>query len=358
MLETAALPSGATDAEPPLGHAFRELATSFHHAAAVAGLVERRLRIAGEPVLLRFATEELSEQLGRAFDHLSNAGDEEPVLTLHAWDAEQSGTAAPPLPPAEEGHPRGSTVFSDDGARRLAFRPALGRLSAFDGESKTGWFWCRSGEELPFWERAVPFHQVLHWWLPTRGKLLVHAAAVGRTSGGLLLVGSGGSGKSTCALSSLESTLLYAGDDYVAVDPGPTPHVFGLYCSGKLEPTHVQALPHLPPPTFAAEGTSEEKTVFYVSDRFGERMCEGFPLAAIVAPRVNGAGPEFAPLGAAEALAALAPSTLFQLVPADRQALTTMAGLLRRVPAYRLDVGGPSELLPGALERLLDEVRR
>jgi hypothetical protein len=86
-------------------------------------------------------------------------------------------------------------------------------------------------------------------------------------------------------------------------------------------------------------------------------MCAGFPLDAVVAPRVRGPEATFAPLGSAQALAALAPSTLLQLVPADSETFSAMAGLLGRVPTYRLNVGGPVELLPAALDRLLEEVR-
>jgi hypothetical protein len=55
-------------------------------------------------------------------------------------------------------------------------------------------------------------------------------------------------------------------------------------------------------------------------------------------------------------LRALAPSTLLQLHPARPQALTGMARLLQRVPAYALEVGGPIELIPRAIERLLGEL--
>jgi hypothetical protein len=33
-----------------------------------------------------------------------------------------------------------------------------------------------------------------------------------------------------------------------------------------------------------------------------------------------------------------------------------MAGLLTTIPAFGLDVGGPTELIPPTLERLLDEL--
>ena len=52
------------------------------------------------------------------------------------------------------------------------------------------------------------------------------------------------------------------------------------------------------------------------------------------------------PRGPAQVLAALAPSTLLQLVPARQEALSAMAGLLGNIPAFGLDVGGPTDLIP------------
>jgi hypothetical protein len=354
--ETTELQPEATAGARSLASWSDDLSSSFDRAAEALGVQELWLRIADAPVRVRFAGAQLGRQLGRAFGHLSADPEEDPALTICAWDSERSGAPPPPLPDVDGDQPRGTTVYASEQGRRLAARPLLGQLSAYDPELGTGWFWSRNADELPFWEEAAPFRQLLHWWLPERGKLLVHGAAVGHASGGLLLVGRGGSGKSTCALSTLVSPLLYAGDDYVAVDPGPEPRIFSLYCSGKLVPSHARLLPHLPPPAFPGDGSLEEKSVFYVDEQFPDRMSEGFPLRAVVAPRVRGSAPVHARAGVAEALAALAPSTLLQLVPAEPEALTTMAGLLQRVPSYRLDVGGPVEFVPQALARLLEEV--
>jgi hypothetical protein len=85
-------------------------------------------------------------------------------------------------------------------------------------------------------------------------------------------------------------------------------------------------------------------------------MCRGFPLRAIVAPRVQGVEPQVRGQGPAQALAALAPSTLLQLVPARQEALSAMAALLGDIPSFGLDVGGPPELIPPTIERLLAEL--
>jgi hypothetical protein len=333
-----------------------DLRASFARAAEYDDVVEQTIRLAGAPIRLCFAGNDLRSELGRAFAHLAAEPGEEPELTIYAWDSSDSRATPPALPVLEPGSPRGTTVYSADEERQLVSRPALGQLSGYDRGTASSWFWCHDFRELPFWERAAPFRQILHWWLPQRNVLFVHAAAVGYVSGGLLLVGAGGSGKSSCALASLRSELLYAGDDYVAVQLGSEPRVVSLYSSGKLTPGHAKLFAHLPPASFVGDGGVEEKSVFYVGERFPDRMCDGFPLRAIVAPRVQGGAPRVGPLPPVQALAALAPSTLLQLVPARQEALSAMAGLLRSIPAFRLDVGGPVEGLPVALEELLQEI--
>ena len=350
------MPLPAPDtADGTLETSIEELARSFERAAQAADLVvEQSIRIGDAPVRLRFAGLALTEQLSHAFDDLIDEEPSEPELTIDVWDSDCS--APPPLPSLAPGSPRGTTVYTAEEGRHFASRPALGQLSAYERSTSRAWFWCKSATELPFWEPAAPFRQIFHWWLPDRGGLLVHGAAVGQPAGGVLLVGAGGSGKSTCALSCLTSDLLYAGDDYVAVQLQPEPRVLSLYCSGKLAPDHSRLLPHLPFPTFTGDGALEEKSVFYVAGRFPERMCRGFPLRAIVAPRVQGDEPQVSRRAPAQVLAALAPSTLLQLVPARQEALSAMAGLLGSIPAFGLEVGGPTEQIPPALERLLDEL--
>src|SRR5205823_136180 len=98
---------------------------------------------------------------------------------------------------------------------------------------------CRSEPVRPLCRRVsppTPLRHILHLWLASRGVQFVHAGAVGRPSGGCLIVGKSGSGKSTSTLATLGSELLYAGDDYVGVSVTTGgAHVHSIYGCGKLE---------------------------------------------------------------------------------------------------------------------------
>jgi hypothetical protein len=336
------------------------LESAYEWAARAATESEREFLLAGNRIRIHASSPELLAQLGEAFAHLpapSNSSRKGPDdLTVFLWDSAAAPGATPPLPATDPNEPRGAVYYSASPQLQIAYQPGLRQLSVLDSSRNIAWFWCQDASELPFWEPAAPIRQILHWWLGQHGLMLLHGAAVGTTRGGVLLVGRGGSGKSTSALASLDSNLLYAGDDYVAVGLPPDPHVYSIYGSGKLVPQHARLLPHLPPPSFPGDGSPEEKAVFFVSDRFPDRMCTGFPLRAVIAPRVTRGKAAITRLEPAAALRALAPSTLLQLHPASPGALKSMATLVNTVPTFSLETGEDVAAIPPTLERLLEDL--
>jgi hypothetical protein len=336
------------------------LESAYGRAAGAGTEAERQFLLAGNRIRIRASSPELLAQLSEAFAHLpapsSDPDDSPDDLTVFLWDSAAAPGATPQLPVTDPGEPRGAVYYSASAQLQIAYQPGLGQLSVLDSSRNAAWFWCRDARELPFWEPAAPIRQILHWWLGQHGLMLLHGAAVGTAGAGALLVGRGGSGKSTSALASLDSNLLYAGDDYVAVGLPPDPHVYSIYGSGKLVPQHARLLPHLPPPSFPGDGSPEEKAVFFVSDRFPDRMCTGFPLRAVIAPRVTRGKAAITRLEPAAALRALAPSTLLQLHPASPGALKSMAALVNTVPTFSLETGEDVAAIPPTLERLLEDL--
>jgi hypothetical protein len=239
---------------------------------------------------------------------------------------------------------------------RAVYQPGLETLSILDSEASVAWHWVADASDQPYWDQACPIRQILFWWLRSRGYLQVHGAAVGTPTGGALVVGKAGSGKSTVALSSLGSDLQYAGDDYVAVTMEPAPRVQSLYSSGKLEPDHAyELLPNLLPLLANADRLESEKAVLYVHRHFPHQTTSGFPLSAVLVPRVRAAQRETAIVEAsrAAAFAALAPSTILQLHTADRAAFTAMSKLVERVPCYGLELGSDVTAIPHVVRDFL-----
>jgi hypothetical protein len=319
------------------------VAASFAAGGAVS-VVE--LELAGAAVELRFAGDRLRERLTPAFAHLPRPrGDGQPALTINLWERSEP----PPCPPVPAGHAPGALFYFEEASLRGVYRPGLEALSVLDGDAGVAWHWVADAREQPYWDEACPLRQILFWWLRSRGYLQVHGASIGTEDGGVLVVGKGGSGKSTVALSALGTDLLYAGDDYVAVAVDPEPRVQSLYSSGKLEPYHVHdLLPHLAPLLANADRLETEKAVLYVHDHFPEQTTSGFPLRAVLVPRVRADRPESRIVGVsrAEAFSALAPSTILQLHTADQTAFATMSRLVARVPCYGLEVGSDVGAIP------------
>lgn len=348
----------------PAADAPSALQSDFEHAArAAGGAVDRHVRIAGQPVCLRFAGETPASLLSAAFAHLSAPTAIAPSLTLHVWDSTPPGIGRPTFAPPRDRAvtlsdtgPGASCFFENEDFRAL-HQPAPDLLSVLTNDGATGWFWMPDATALPHWDYAAPFRHLLSWWLASVGAQHVHGGAIGTEAGGLLLVGAGGSGKSTTALTTLrDDRLRYAGDDYVAVSTAGDPTVFSLYCSGKVHRPNLHRVPHLRD-ALANGDRSDEKAIVFVDPAFAGRAIEGFPLRAIVLPTITDrTQPRAVPTTGAAALAALAPSTIFQLHPPAREALSRMADLVRAVPAFVLELGSDVEAVPDELVRLLDSL--
>jgi hypothetical protein len=323
------------------------------HASDSASL--DRYEIAGASVWLHFAGPALRAQLTPAFAHLAAPADRAataPSLTVHLWDSASTGAPPPPLPPVPTDHADGALFHFHEPPLRAAYLPGLESLSILDCDAGVAWHWVSDASNQPYWEKASPIRQILSWWLVSRGYLQVHGGAVGTVTGGVLLVGKGGSGKSTVALSSLGSPLLYAGDDYVAVRPDSAPRVASLYNSGKLEPEHVTGrLGHLRPVLANHDRLESEKAVIYVHEHFPAQTTSGFPLRAVLVPGVRTSQKEtrVVEVSRAAAFAALAPSTMVQLHTAGADIFAALSHLIQQVSCYGLELGTDIRAIPATI---------
>jgi hypothetical protein len=174
----------------------------------------------------------------------------------------------------------------------------------------------------------------------------LHAAAIGTKAGAVLLIGRGGSGKSTTALLALKSGFSYLADDYCAVAIQPQPTVYSLFSSAKF---HFDN----PLTSFLEQRHNPdlEKGYAMLYPKYQTKLLEKAPIRAVVLPRL-GETLGLQRISAGSALLALAPSTLFQL-GTRKEELSFMAALLRLVPSYALNLGDEPSAIPDVLETLL-----
>ena len=332
-----------------------ELAQSAAHSAG--GFVDRTYTIAGLPVRLRFAGPALISPIMQAFEHL-DLSDSEPLLTVCLWDTASTGKKmlAPPWQ-GEDFLARGVIQGYNDERIYTAFQHGSGAVNMLDAERNLAVFWVPTADELPYWEKGSPLRTILHWWLARNERQLVHGAAVGNHRGAVLIGGKGGSGKSTSALACLKSDLLYIGDDYTVLGNDPRPTVYSLYNSAKINADNVERLPHLLEKLSNPDRLNSEKALLFVHEHYPAKTVAGLPLRAILLPRVTGL-PEtnLKKSSTAHALAALAPSTIFQLPRAGAEAFKFLAGIAKQVPCFTFEVGTDLSGIPAAIERFLDDV--
>lgn len=314
--------------------------------------------LAGRPVRLRFAGSALAERLLPALAHLRIAPVEadDTALTVRVWDSESTGTP-PPAPLwdnddfRQQGVIRG--LFGD--GFFTVFDWNTRTLNVVDQAAREAFAWTNTIDNVGLMERAAPLRMLINLSLIGTETQLVHAAAVGRPDGCVLLIGSAGAGKTTTSLSCLESDLGHIGDDYCIVSPGEPPRVFSLYCSGKVEPATLDHLPSLRDLIVSMPVLEGDKVLLDLHSRLPGKMLASAPLRAVVVPRIarqRDTTSQAVSRGAG--LAAVAPSTILQLPGNGEPALRRLSSIVRSVPCHRLEVGTDPAQVAGEIERILE----
>jgi hypothetical protein len=340
---------------------------------------ERYFRIGGYTIRVRALGETLLAEMTVALAHLATEVRAEADLTIHVWDSAVAPEGRPPSPLAwagrQEGKASGGWRWDQDvlrGARidargelaafntgriRTSFHVWPHMLRALDSTENVAFYWIDDARNLPYYERGAPFRKILSWWMIERDRLFLHAGAVGTHSGGVLLVGEAGAGKSTSALACMQSGMAYGGDDYCLVASGPAPHVYSLYNTAKLKGRDdLERFPHLAPLVENQELLEHEKALMFLNEHYPKRMATDFPLQAVLIPKVTGtARPRLVPVPPATGLRAMAPSTVQQLPGSGRSAVHGMADLVQRVPSYLLELGPDVAAIPALIRTLLAE---
>ena len=344
MIDTAVAIAG-------LGGAFAVAAS-----AANGGPVEADYRIAGYPVRLRIAGDELAADIDRSICHLRVDDGVAPALTVEVWDDETVG------PAGFDGFPDdadfyGTLSVADDARFVLNQRKSSVMLLDRRDNRITGCIRRRSALYLD--ERARPFHRLLSIWLDDRDIQFIHAALTVADGQGLLFVGSGGSGKSTSSVACLLDGFSFLSDDFVALGQADDGAMVGhsLYATCLLANNHIRRFPALDRIAHPPNHDIELKSVAYLADHRGARFAPETPITAIVLPKVTG-GPSttFRRVRAMEAMLALAPSSVVILPGSAPSSLDKLGKLVTSVPAFRLELGRDVGAIAPTVRRICQEV--
>ena len=156
-------------------------------------------------------------------------------------------------------------------------------------------------------------------------------------------------------MSCLDSRLRYAGDDYCLLRAEPEPRAYSLYNSAKVDDGSLSRLPHLARMTSNTDRQGDEKALLFLHRHYPEKLLHEFPLTAVLLPRITGrTDTALTPASPVAALTGLAPSTIFQLPRAGREAFELLTRLVRRVPCFYLDVGTDLRQIPETIAALIE----
>jgi hypothetical protein len=331
----------------------------FKQAERAAGVsMERFYHIGGEKVCLRFAGSALIPRFTRALEHIAAEPSHGPGLTVCIWDDVSTQSRMPPPPWA--GYSvytrRGDVLGFNNDHIRTAYNWSAASLSMLDKRNSLALYWTYDARKLPSYEISAPLRTILHWWINNHGLQFVHGGAVGTSRGGVLLAGKGGSGKSTTVLSCLNADMLYVSDDYCLIAADPVPYAYSIYSSAKLNADNIQRVPHLMPTLSNRDRMDKEKAVFFLYPYFANKITAGFPVHAILLPRISDQrDTTLMPASHMEALKALVLSTMSQLAQAGRYSVQIMHRFVHQIPCYHLNLGTDIPRIPNVIAGLINE---
>ena len=337
--ERPPLPSGVAER-------FWSKATERFAAAARGRRLERDLVIAGLPVRLSFAGPAMLDALFPALGHLATPAPASvaPPRRVLIWDTASTGVEPPESVWREHDvGPRGE-VLSLTGDPIRAALASWGRLVVYDPASTTVVFHVPDATRMPWREYASPVSSGLHWLLTTPEHRLIHGAAVGEGSRGLLITGPSGRGKSTLAMACFQAGLDVVGDDIAVVTLEDPPRAHSVYATAKL---HRRSLDLVAVDPRLITNPGFEPPEKAVVDLRSGPIVPDLPLSGIVVPRVERRPePRLERISGPEALREIGPSSVVQMPRPRGAAFATAAALARSLPAWRLRLGHD---LPGAV---------
>lgn len=313
--------------------------------------------IAGYSIRLSFASSALVPYIAPAFKHLIAQQSLKSDLTICLWDSASTNIEMPSPPWSDTDYVARSEIrgFNDERIMTTVQQDS-GIFNMLDMKQNLAVYWIQDAQRIPYYESGSPLLRILHRWMAGRNRQLVHAGAVGLREGGVLLAGKGGLGKSTIALSCIDSELFYAGDDYVLLSHELHPCAYSLFNTAKLDADNVWRLPHLKPAISNPDKLKSEKALLFLHNYYPEKIVKNFPIKAILIPRLMGkAKTTLLRTSGMEGLRALAPSTIFQLPNTGHKTLKRIAQFVEQVPCYFLDLGDDISFIPDIILNLLTD---
>lgn len=244
-------------------------------------------------------------------------------------------------PPWEGFNGQGYNDSIDQDDVQIFFQPWQKQIFLYSKSKKTGIYWVRNSEDVPWWECTFSFRIIFHMWTHDLPAQLIHAGAMAKNGKGVLITGKSGSGKSTSCLNLLRAGYDYLGDDYVWVEISDCVTVFALYHSAKIEPDNLdERFSDWKPFIRNKVDYLQQKAVFDIRDLYPKAAISSAVLDGILLPTVfDQEHTTFQKTNPINALMAMAPTTLHHLPHNRDNSYKKMIAISSKLKCYNWNLG-------------------
>ena len=331
---------------------FRGVESRLHEQSSAS---RATYAIAGIAIRLEFGSKQLEENISPAFRHLRAPDMPEPQLTVFIREDASIFNGAR-LACEEEAASGENDIWLEDSRLETVILQRQGRfVTVVDWAQRAAYWLVPDASSISYFDRAHPLQQLLNYWLGKQRRFFVHGAAIGNARDGVLILGRGGAGKSTTALSCLEEGMHYVADDHCLVsEEGEEPLVHSIYGTGKVAFDELDRFPLLAAAAQTWNRPEGEKTVLFLATLAAARLPARLRLRAILQaciadlPRTR-----LRAASRGEAFRAMVGSCALHLPQARAEALQCFTGLVRQLPVYVLELGRDLKSTPAVIRELL-----
>ena len=207
--------------------------------------------------------------------------------------------------------------------------PDTGRVLALDAVEGSAIY--HPGHPLPPRDRAEFCRPLLHWLAVLDGNVVLHAGAVARDGGAVIVAGGGNVGKTTLIRACLAAGFAMLGDNVVEVsraEQGPS-QVIGVYPTVKVRPDPIVPLPtNWPAPQWDDEA---RKHIYSLANVIGAGFTRDPQEIAALLVLDDEAPPAPITMPLASAVFKVAPNTVGQFPLFEEQVLRRCSAVLSRL---------------------------
>jgi hypothetical protein len=316
--------------------------------------------IAGKNVYLNIIGDSLFYMVEAAFSHLliPTLSSDSADLNVRLWDTYETGIASPLDPPDTPCSLNGHISRSDDGICISHYRQQI--YCTLDRNQKSIIGVCKGARHMSLFDQGKPLHALIGIWLADIGMPFLHGGAVVGQGQGILLGGSGGSGKSTTALACLDAGWDYLGDDAIAIEQTAANRfvAHSVYATTTLAPDHMRNFTRLTPYAIPGTNPGEDKDLVVLSRLYPGQLKRSAVIQALVIPTVtNKPVSKIRLIRKIDALMALAPSSVLYLPNAGASYLNLLGSITQSVPCYGLELGADIAQISEHMSTILNPPR-